>query len=47
MLGGLIIGVAQSVSVAFINPGYKPAVAFVLMFLILLIRPTGILGAKA
>ncbi len=47
VLGGLIIGVAQSVSVAFINPGYKPAVAFVLMFLILLIRPTGILGAKA
>lgn len=45
-LGGLIIGVAQSLSVAFIDPAYKPAVAFLLMFLILLVHPTGILGEK-
>ena len=46
VLGGLIIGIAQSLSVAFIDPGYKPAVAFALMFLILLVHPTGILGEK-
>ena len=46
VLGGLVIGVAQSLSVAFIDPGYKPAVAFALMFLILLVHPTGILGER-
>lgn len=46
VLGGLIIGIAQSLSVPLIGPEYKPAVAFMLMFLILLFHPTGILGEK-
>jgi branched-chain amino acid transport system permease protein/neutral amino acid transport system permease protein len=46
LVGGLIIGVAQQVSTAFLLPTYKPAVAFVLMILILLIRPKGIFGGK-
>ena len=46
VLGGLVIGLAQSVSVAWIGPAYKPGVAFALMFLILLVRPRGILGEK-
>lgn len=47
VLGGLIVGLAQSVSVMFIDPAYKPAVAFGLMFLILLVYPAGILGERA
>jgi branched-chain amino acid transport system permease protein len=46
LVGGLIIGVAQQVSTAFLLPTYKPAVAFVLMILILLVRPRGIFGGK-
>lgn len=46
VLGGLIIGLAQSVSVIWLGPAYKPGVAFALMFLILLLRPRGILGEK-
>jgi branched-chain amino acid transport system permease protein len=46
LVGGLIIGVAQQVSTAFLLPTYKPAVAFVLMILILLARPKGIFGGK-
>jgi len=46
LVGGLIIGVAQQVSTAFLLPTYKPAVAFVLMILILLVRPKGIFGGK-
>ncbi|MBE2242489.1 MAG: branched-chain amino acid ABC transporter permease, partial [Burkholderiaceae bacterium] len=34
VLGGLIIGLAQSMSVPLIGAAYKPAVAFALMFLI-------------
>lgn len=43
-LGGLIIGISQQVSTAFIMPTYKPAVAFGIMILILLFRPRGIFG---
>ena len=44
LVGGMIIGVAQQVSTAFLLPTYKPAVAFIIMILILLIRPKGIFG---
>jgi len=46
ILGGLIIGISEEVSTAFISTGYKPAVAFIIMVLMLLVRPTGILGRR-
>lgn len=46
LVGGLIIGVTQQVSTAFLMPTYKPAVAFIIMILILLIRPKGIFGGQ-
>lgn len=46
LAGGLIIGVAQQVSTLFLKPTYKPAVAFVILILILLVRPQGIFGGK-
>ncbi len=46
LLGGLIIGVVQQVSTAFLLPTYKPAVAFFIMILILLMRPQGIFGGR-
>ncbi len=46
LVGGLVIGVTQQVSTAFLLSTYKPAVAFMLMILILLIRPKGIFGGK-
>ncbi len=45
--GGLIIGVAQQVSTAFLLPTYKPAVAFMLMIVILLIKPKGLFGGSS
>lgn len=47
ILGGLIIGVVQQLSTAFILPTYKPAVAFLFMILVLLIRPKGIFGGRS
>lgn len=44
LIGGLVIGISQQVSTLFIMPTYKPAVAFVIMILILLFRPKGIFG---
>ena len=46
LVGGLVIGIAQQVSTAFLMPTYKPAVAFLFMILILLVRPKGIFGGK-
>lgn len=46
MLGGLIIGLAQSLAVPLLGAAYKPAVAFGLMFLILLVYPRGLLGDR-
>ncbi|MFQ5828742.1 MAG: branched-chain amino acid ABC transporter permease [Candidatus Methylomirabilia bacterium] len=45
LVGGLILGIAQQVSTAYLLPTYKPAVAFLLMIVILLVRPRGIFGA--
>ncbi len=47
MIGGLVMGVVQQVSTAFLLPTYKPAVAFLIMILILLIRPQGIFGGRS
>jgi branched-subunit amino acid ABC-type transport system permease component len=44
LLGGLFIGIAENLGVAFFSPGYKDAVSFVLIVLLLLFRPAGIFG---
>lgn len=47
LAGGLIIGVVQQVSTAFLLPTYKTAVAFIIMIVLLLIRPQGIFGRSS
>jgi branched-chain amino acid transport system permease protein len=46
MLGGLVIGMAHELTPAipFVSVEYSSAVAFILMVIILLVRPTGIMG---
>jgi branched-chain amino acid transport system permease protein len=44
MLGGLILGLVESLAVTFMNPAYKDIVAFVVLILTLVFKPTGILG---
>ena len=46
LVGAMIVGISQEVSTEWISPGYKPAVAFMLLFAILLVRPQGLFGAK-
>jgi branched-chain amino acid transport system permease protein/neutral amino acid transport system permease protein len=46
IVGGIIIGVVQELSTLFISPAYKPAVAFGIMVLMLVVRPTGLFGGK-
>ena len=44
MLGGVILGIAETLAAAYISSEYKDIVAFSLLVLILLVRPTGLLG---
>jgi branched-chain amino acid transport system permease protein len=45
MLGGLLIGITETMVVGYLSPTYKDAVAFAILILILLFRPSGLLGA--
>jgi branched-chain amino acid transport system permease protein len=47
VLGGLVIGISESLAVLIIGPEYRAAISFGVLFLILLVRPQGILGARA
>ncbi|MFO5319413.1 branched-chain amino acid ABC transporter permease LivH, partial [Salmonella enterica subsp. enterica serovar 1,4,[5],12:i:-] len=46
MLGGLFLGFAEVLSVAYIGSSSRDAVAFGLLFLALLFRPTGLFGVS-
>ena len=43
VLGGLILGVAESLATGFISSGYRDAVAFFLLLLVLFLRPQGLI----
>jgi neutral amino acid transport system permease protein len=45
MLGGLAVGVAGEVVAAYSNPEYREVVAFLILILMLLVRPRGLFGA--
>src|SRR5699024_233839 len=47
VLGGLLIGVAEALADGYIGSAYGDIVAFVLLLLVLVLRPQGLLGSKA
>ncbi len=42
--GGFILGIAQSLAVTYLNAGISIAVTFLLLFAMLVVRPTGVVG---
>lgn len=42
--GGVLLGIASELSVPFVGPSYKIAVAFAVLLLVLLLRPRGLFG---
>lgn len=46
MIGGLILGVVEALATGFVSDAWKNAIAFFVLVLILIIRPTGLLGER-
>jgi branched-chain amino acid transport system permease protein len=46
MLGGMLLGIIETVSSGYISDAWRNAIAFLILILILIIRPTGILGER-
>lgn len=44
VLGSYVLGLAENVGIWWLPSGYKDAIAFILLFIFLLFRPSGILG---
>ena len=46
MLGGILLGVIEALGAAYISIAWKDAIAFAVLILILIFRPTGLLGER-
>jgi len=46
VLGGLVMGIGEIMIVQYLNSSYRDGVAFGLLFLVLIVRPTGLLGRQ-
>ena len=46
LVGGILIGVSESVAALLINPAMKAMFSYGLMILVLLLRPQGLFGVK-
>jgi branched-chain amino acid transport system permease protein len=46
MLGGLALGLVESMAAGYLSSEYKDAYAFIILVLVLIIRPQGILGER-
>lgn len=46
VIGGLLIGIIETLFAAYISPGYRDVVSFIILVVVLIIKPTGLLGKK-
>ncbi|WP_420963918.1 branched-chain amino acid ABC transporter permease [Brucella sp. IR073] len=46
MLGGLVLGVIESLASTFINPAFKDVITFGVLILTLMLKPEGLFGAR-
>ncbi len=47
LVGGLILGLSESLTAGYLSTGYKEMPGFVILILVILIKPSGLFGRKA
>ncbi len=47
IVGGLLVGIFENLGAAYISPNHKDIYAFLLLILVLMIRPSGLFGVEA
>lgn len=47
VIGGLAVGIAENVALLWVDPGYKAAMPFLLLLIVLILRPQGLFGDVA
>lgn len=46
VLGGLVVGTSESFAANFLGGGYRDAIAFLILIIVLVVRPNGLFGKK-
>jgi branched-chain amino acid transport system permease protein len=46
MLGGMLLGIVETLGAGYLSPQWKDVIAYVILILILIFRPTGLLGER-
>ncbi len=46
VVGGFALGIIEALGIGVVSAGYKDAIAFVILLLVLFVRPAGLLGAR-
>jgi len=44
MLGGILLGIAEALGAGYISSGYRVAIAYIIMIVVIIFRPSGLLG---
>jgi branched-chain amino acid transport system permease protein len=47
VLGGLLVGVTESLGAGYVSGTYKDIYAFILLIFVMMVKPSGILGVEA
>jgi branched-chain amino acid transport system permease protein len=47
LIGGLLIGLSEDLTVGYLSSSYRDAIVFAILFLVLIVRPGGLLGRRS
>ena len=46
MVGGIVVGIIETFIVSYVSAGYRDAIAFIILIVVLVVRPSGLFGKK-